>query len=260
MNLYFLRLEVIRMLRDPKYLALAVGAPIGFYLLFATLFGGGPAHPGQLKGTVEIMVAMAAYGGIWAVLSTTGPRISEERQIGWLEQLRSMPLAASQVIAAKIVASVVTALPAIVLVCLTAAVVKGVELSPGQWISLVLAMWLGCTAFATLGVTIGFVVGSDFAYPLSYGLYMAMSALGGLWVPPAMLPTTMKDISLWLPTYRLADLGWAIARGNAPSLASIGVLFAWAIGLGLVAYVAYRRPMRVASRRPKLAEVDKLPL
>jgi len=212
MNTYCVRLEVVRMLRDPKYLALAIGAPIGFYLLFATLFGGGPAQPGQLKGTVEIMVAMAVYGAIWAVLSTTGPRIAEERQIGWLEQVRSMPLPAGQVIGVKIIASVITALPAIVLVCITAGVVKGVELSIGQCVSLVVAIWLGSTAFATLGIAIGFSVNSDFAYPLSYGLYMAMSALGVLWVPPAILPAGMLDAAYWLPTYRLADLGWEIRR------------------------------------------------
>lgn len=242
MKLYFLRLEVIRMLRDPKYLALAVGAPIGFYLLFATLFGGSPAQPGQLKGTVEIMVAMAVYGAIWAVLSTTGPRIAEERQLGWLEQVRSMPLPGAQLIGAKIVASVVTALPAIVLVCITAATVKGVQLSPAQWISLVAALWLGSTAFATLGIAIGFSVNSDFAYPLSYGLYMALSALGGLWVPPAILPSGMMNAAYWLPTYRLADLGWSIAKGSLPDFASIAVLVAWAIGLAGVAWIAYRRP------------------
>ncbi|TAM70473.1 MAG: ABC transporter permease [Microbacteriaceae bacterium] len=251
MNTYYLRLEVIRMLRDPKYLALAVGAPIGFYLLFATLFGGGPAGPGQLKGTVEIMVAMAAYGAIWAVLSTTGPRIAEERQLGWLEQLRSMPLPGIQVIGAKIIASVITALPAIVLVCLTAATVKGVQLSIGQWVSLVVASWLGSTAFATLGIAIGFSVNSDFAYPLSYGLYMAMSALGGLWVPPAILPSGMMDVAYWLPTYRLADLGWSIAKGDLPDLTSIAVLAAWAVGLAGVAWLAYRRPALRSARPPQ---------
>ena len=214
MTAYYLRLEIVRMLRDPKYLILAVGAPIGFYLLFATLFGGSPVKPGQLKGTVEIMVAMAAYGAIWAVLSTTGPRIAEERTIGWLQQLRTMPLRAWQVLGAKVVASVATALPAIVLVCVTAAVVKGVQLTIGQWIALVLAIWLGSTNFAALGIAIGFVVGADVAYPLSYGVYMVLSALGGLWVPPAVLTDSLRSVAHLMPTYNLADLGWRIAGGG----------------------------------------------
>lgn len=237
-----LRLETVRMLRDPKYLALAVAAPIGFYLLFATLFGGDPSRPGELSGTVEIMVAMAAYGAIWAVLSTTGPRIAEERQSEWLTQLRSMPISSATVLGSKVVASVLTALPAIVLVCVTAAIAKGVSLTAGQWVSLVAALWLGSTTFAALGIAIGFLVGADAAYPLSYGLYMAMSALGGLWVPPAILPSGLNDVALWMPTYRLAELGWEIAGGTVPDLTSIAILIAWTAGLAGVAFLAYRRP------------------
>lgn len=245
-----LRLEVVRMLRDPKYLALAVLAPIGFYLLFATLFGGSPARPGQLSGTVEIMVAMAAYGAIWAVLSTTGPRIAEERQTGWLAQVRSMPLSAPAVIGSKIVASVITALPAIVLVCVTAAAVKGVSLPAGEWAALVAAMWLGSTAFAMLGIAIGFTVGADAAYPLSYGLYMALSALGGLWVPPAVLPSAMRHAAVWLPTYSLAELGWKIAGGTAPTLLSVGNIVGWTVVFGCLAAIAYRAPaLRPRPRR-----------
>lgn len=242
MNLYFLRLEILRMLRDPKYLALAVVTPIGFYLLFASLFGGSPVEPGQLKGTVEIMVAMAAYGAIWAVLSTTAPRIAEERQIGWLDQLRSMPVPTARVLTAKVLASVATALPTIVLVCLTAAIVKGVQLTLGQWLALVGAMWLGSTVFAALGIAIGFLISADAAYPVSYGLYMAMSAMGGLWVPPAILPTAMKNIANALPTYQLARLGWEIAAGHAPTVTSVLVLLAWAFGLAGIAVLAFRRP------------------
>ncbi len=253
MTLSLLRLETVRMLRDPKYLALAVAAPIGFYLLFATLFGGDPTRPGELPGTVEIMVAMAAYGAIWAVLSTTGPRIAEEHQTEWLQQLRSMPISGGTVLGSKVIASVLTALPAIVLVCATAAIAKGVSLTPGQWIALVVALWLGSTTFAALGIAIGFLVGSDVAYPLSYGLYMAMSALGGLWVPPAILPAGLSGIALWMPTYRLATLGWEIAGGSLPDLTSIAILAAWTAGLAGVAFLAYRRPRLLpvrASRTP----------
>jgi ABC-2 type transport system permease protein len=254
MNAYYLRLEVVRMLRDPKYLALAVGAPIGFYLLFATLFGGSPAEPGQLPGTVEIMVAMAAYGSIWAVLSTTGPRVAEERQIDWLLQVRAMPLRASGVIGAKVIASVITALPAIVLVCVTAGIAKGVTLSVGEWVALVACLWLGSVTFAALGIAIGFLVGADASYPLSYGLYMAMSALGGLWVPPAILPAGMKDVAVWLPTYNLAELGWRIAGGDLPTLASVANLVGWSTLFGALALLAYRRrPLRRRGGRPDRA-------
>ncbi|MBN9611151.1 MAG: hypothetical protein BGO26_13605 [Actinobacteria bacterium 69-20] len=239
---YFARLECLRMLRDPRYLALAVVAPIGFYLLFASLFGGG--MPGRLPGTVEIMVAMAAYGAIWGALSATGPRIAHERAGGWLQQLQAMPVAARQVMAAKLAAGMTVTLPALVLVCLTAAVVKGVRLDTWQWATLLAVMWVGSLPFVVMGVAIGFVVGAEAAFPLSYGLYMAMAALGGLWVPPAQLPAALRQLAGALPSYRLADLGWRIAAGSAPSAADVAILAAWTAGLGLLAALAYRRRPR----------------
>lgn len=257
MNTRYLRIELVRILRDPKYLALALLAPIGFYLLFATIFGGGHTPPGELDARTEIMVAMAAYGGIWAVLSTTGPRISEERQVGWFDQLRTMPVAAWRVLASKFVASVLMALPAIVLVCLTAAIVKGVSLTPGQWIALVASMWAGTIAFAAMGIAIGYAVGSDVAYALSYGLYTAMSALGGLFAPPAVLPEGMLAVARALPSYQLANLGWHIAAGDVPDPASVLVLGAWTLGFAAIAFVAYRRPRLMRPTRSR-AHADKL--
>ena len=252
---YYFRLECLRMLRDPRYLALAVIAPIGFYLLFATLFGGKtapagqPPQPHQLPGTVEIMVAMAAYGAIWGALAATGPRIASERAGGWLEQVRAMPLTGRQVLAAKLAAGMVVALPALLLVCATGAAVKDVRLDAAQWAALIGATWLGSLPFALMGVAIGYAVGAETAFPLSYALYMAMAALGGLWVPPSRLPSSFLHVADALPTYRLADLGWHITAGHAPTFADVAVLGAWTVGLGALAALAYRAPRRVR-RRP----------
>lgn len=254
MTLYLFRLECLRMLRDPRYLALAVVAPIGFYLLFASLFGGAPAQPGELRDTVEIMVAMAAYGAIWGALSATGPRLAHERASGWLDQLRAMPVTARQLLTAKIAAGLMVALPALVLVCGTAVVAKDVRLEAWQWAVLMLAMWLGTLPFALLGVMVGMLVGPEAAFPLSYGLYMAASALGGLWVPPAHLSAPLLDVARTLPTYRLADLGWRIAAGHPPAVADVAVLAAWSAGLAaLTVLVQGRRQGRLRRTRAGIA-------
>ncbi len=248
---YYLRLELLRVLRDARYLALAVGAPIGFYLLFATLFGDQPVPAGQLPGTVGIMVAMAAYGAIWAVLSATGPRVSQEREIGWFDQLRAMPVRAYQVLTAKITASLMLALPALILVCLTAALAKGVRLDAWQWVAIVATMWLGSLPFAALGLAIGYTVSADASFALSYGIYVAMSAIGGLWVPPTQLPAGMQSVAHALPSYQLAELGWRIAAGHAPQIGGVLVLIAWTAGATGIALLGYRRPS--LRRRARIA-------
>src|SRR5258708_14172513 len=113
----------MRGLRDPRYLVLALVAPVGFYLLFTNLFGAAQgAGANGLPAPVGAMVSMAMFGAMWAVLSATSPRIAQERSIGWLRQLRLLPVRAQSVLTARLLAAVVLAGPALVLVFVTAGV------------------------------------------------------------------------------------------------------------------------------------------
>src|SRR5579884_4286818 len=95
----YLTLEIRRSLRDARFLVLVVAWPVASYLLFATVFGNQPPSEG-LTPKVGIMVNMACFGAIGAVLTATGPRIALERQTGWLRQLQLTPLRPQVVLAA----------------------------------------------------------------------------------------------------------------------------------------------------------------
>jgi ABC-2 type transport system permease protein len=237
----FLTLELRRSLRDVRYLVIAVAMPIGLYLLFAGLFG---AHGQQAQGLpqpTELMVAMIAYGAIWAVFSATGPRIAHERAIGWTRQLRVTPLTPTSALAGKLVTAVAAALPAMALVALTAVVSHHVQLSAAQWPALLAAMWAGVLPLALLGLAIGYLAGDDVAFPLTMALYFALGALGGLWMPLSAMPHAMQDLGQTLPSNAVAGLGWRIAGGQASALRAVLVLTAWLLGSATAALLAYRR-------------------
>lgn len=229
----YLRLEVVRALRDPKYVILAIVAPVGFYLLFSNLFGQYTTN--GVSNNVALMVSMAVYGGMWAVLSATGPRIAQERGIGWLRQLRLLPVRSNAVLTARLIAAVILAGPAIALVFVTAVIVHGVSLDAGHWIALLVLLWLGVVPVAILGLVVGYATGADAAFGVIYGLYTVMAALGGLWMPISMLPSGLQTIGKLLPSYRAADLGWHIIGGRALDFSSVLMLIAWAILLSLLA-------------------------
>ncbi len=241
----YMRLELLRTLRDPFYLFLAVMVPIGFYLLFAGLFGSGHHVPGTLAGDVEIMIANGVYGGIWACLVATGPRIATERGSGWFRHLQLLPLSPWKIVAGRTLVAIFFALPAMLLVYATAVLTHGVHLTAGQWVGVILLMWIGVWPFALLGIALGYVTNDTTAFGVTYGLYMVLSAAGGLWVPPAILPSTMLSIAKTLPTYHAADLGWRIANGQAPELTSGVVLVLWALLFLVVAALFARRAARV---------------
>lgn len=241
----YMRLELLRTVRDPFYLFLAVAVPIGFYLLFAGLFGSSPHAPGTLSGNVEIMIANAVYGGIWACLVATGPRIATERGGGWFKNLQLFPISPWKIIAGRTLVAILFALPAMLLVYATAVVTHDVRLTAGEWIGIILLMWVGVWPFALLGIALGYVTNETTAFGVTYGLYMVLSAAGGLWVPPAILPSTMLTIAKTLPTYHAADLGWRIANGQSPEILSAVVLALWTALFLVVAALFARRAARV---------------
>jgi ABC-2 type transport system permease protein len=241
----YVRLEMLRTIRDPFYVFLAVILPIGFYLLFSGLFGSGPTPPGALPGAVEIMVALAVYAGFWACLVATGPRIANERSSGWFKHLSLLPLSPWKIVAGRVLVAVIFALPAMLLIYLTAFLVHGVQLTAGQWVSIIALTWVGVWPFALLGIALGYVTNETTAFGVTYGLYIVFSMAGGLNVPPAILPSTMLAIAKTLPTYHAADLGWRIANGQSPELISAVVLVLWAVGFLVVAALFARRAVQV---------------
>jgi ABC-2 type transport system permease protein len=237
----FLTLELRRSLRDVRYLVIAVAMPIGLYLLFTGLFGSHGQRAQGLPQPTELMVAMVAYGAMWAVFSATGPRIAHERAIGWTRQLRATPLAPAAALVGKLLTALAAALPAMALVALTAVISHHVQLTAAQWPALLAAMWVGVLPLALLGLAIGYLAGDEIAFPLTMALYFALGALGGLWIPLSVMPHVMRDIGQALPSNGLAQLGWRIAGGQASAPRAVLVLTAWTLGSGVAAHLAYRR-------------------
>jgi len=229
----YLRLEVARSLRDARFLILAMAAPVGFYLLFAGLFGGGSA--GTISVAAALMVSMTVYGTMYAVMLATGPRIAQDRGIGWLRQLRLLPVRSNSVLVARLLAALALAVPTLVLVLLTAVVTHDIRLDAGTWIMLAIVLWLTAAPFAVLGIAIGYATGTEAAFGLLYALGVVVSALGGLWMPITMFPTGLQAAGKLLPTFRAADLGVRIVAGKPLDFADVLILIAWTIVFCLLA-------------------------
>jgi ABC-2 type transport system ATP-binding protein len=255
----YLRLELARTVRDGRYLVLAIVAPVGFYLLFSSVFGGpstGSNTTFGLPASQEIMVAMATFGAMWAALTATAPRLARDQEGGWLAYLATTPLRPSRVLGARILAGLAVALPAIVAVGITAAIAHGVHLHAWQWASGLGLLWVGTLPFVALGIAIGSLTTSTVAYALSTGLWFALAALGGLWVPPSVLSASLRHFAAALPSYNQAALGWHVVSGSAPTVTNGLVLAAWTVGLALLPLVARHRSWwrRGAPDSPRVPE------
>ncbi|GGS76423.1 ABC transporter permease [Streptomyces violaceus] len=220
-----IKLELTRALRNRKFLFFSVIYPSVLFLIIA----GNSDSTTKLPGTgltlpTYMMVSMASFGALTAVLMGNSERIAKEREGGWVRQLRLTTLPGRGYVLAKTASAAVVSLPSIVIVFAVAATVKDVRLDAWQWLALTGAIWAGSLVFAALGVAIGYLASGDAVRPITMITYFGLSMLGGLWMPTTTFPTWLQDIAKWLPTHAYAALGQAIEQSRAPHVQDLVVL------------------------------------
>ncbi|MGN6563765.1 MAG: ABC transporter permease [Thermomicrobiales bacterium] len=232
--LSYVRLEILRMLRNWRYLIQALGAPLFLYVLFSR----------QLAGTsasAALMVSMAAYGAIGAAFAVGGPRLAAERASGWTRQLRVTPLPAYAYLIAKSLAALALALPAIVLVELCGRFVNHVALPLTTWLAVLPLLLLGSVPIALLGVLLGYLLDTDTAYVGTSLVYFGLALLGGLWFPLDTAPRLVRLIGPTLPSHQLADLAQRAVAGSLPRVTTALELVVYAGAFGALVVWLYRR-------------------
>ena len=223
-----IKLELTRALRNRRFLLFSVIYPALLFLL-VTSSADSSARVGGTGLTLAtyMMVSMASFGALTAVLMGNSERIAKERENGWVRQLRLTPLPGRGFVLAKTVSATAVSLPSILLVFVVAAAAKGVRLEFGQWLALTGVIWAGSLVFAALGVALGYLANGDAVRPLTALVYFGLSLLGGLWIPTAAFPQWLQNVAAWTPTHAYAALGQAVERSQVPHVQDTAVLAAF---------------------------------
>ncbi|KIZ18593.1 ABC transporter permease [Streptomyces natalensis] len=237
----YILLEVRRTLRDRSFVVFGTGMPVLMYVLMTNIGMGPDGAPMEWK--IASMVGMAAYGALGPAIGV-GTGVAEDKQLGWLRQLRITPLSPIRVVVARGLTSTVTVLPALAAVLLAGALVNGVRMPGWQWVALAAVLWLGTAPFTLLGLGNGYRLSSQSTGLVNTGCMLLLSVIGGLWFPAELFPGWLRSLSSWTPGNRFAELGRSVTEGGAPGLATVAVLAAWLALFGGYAVYAYRRAAR----------------
>jgi ABC-2 type transport system permease protein len=213
------RVELKRLERNRRYFIFTVALPVVFYLLIGK----------QVKTTAYgipfgayYMVAMAMFGAFSGALNGNAQRISQEKKEGWIRQLRLTTLPANAYVISKVLVSMATTIPSIVIVLLLGRFYGHVHLPVWQWFAIAATVWFGATIFAALAVAVGYRYQPDQVQPISLVLYFFFAILGGLWFP---LTGFLGKIGELTPTYDAVKIGTdVISDVSVPVGLAIGLI------------------------------------
>ena len=231
--LAFGRFEVGRLLRSWKFLAITIGFPVIFYMLFLGDHTAGKVVDGTVPWRIYLMISMCSFGALVAALNAAGTRLSMERASGWARQLRITPIPAWSYVGTKIVASMLVVLPVIILVEAVGAGFGDVRLAATTWLELTILLWATSVPFAVLGVFIGFLVTTEAAFPVVTGLMFVLGYFGGLFTPVDQMPGALQFVAHLIPSYHQVSLAIASLDGHTLALTDWLVLAGCVAVLGL---------------------------
>jgi ABC-2 type transport system permease protein len=236
-NLIYIRYEVLRTIRNRRFLIFSLIFPL---ILFLTIAG---AHRNvKLDGIgfpLYYMTGMAAWGAMTSVISA-GARIAQERSEGWTRQLRITPLKTSTYFVAKILTGYMMGIFSIVVLAF-AGTLLGVRLGVTGWLTMLGLLLVGLIPFAVMGIMLGHLITVDSLGPAIGGITAIFALLGGVF-GPLVTSGPLFTVVKGLPSYWLVQAGKsALEGGHVWTAEAWIVITVWSLVLARVAVRVYRR-------------------
>ncbi|MFF3453757.1 ABC transporter permease [Streptomyces sp. NPDC002730] len=241
------RRNALQIKQDPESMFDAVLMPIVFTLLFVYVFGGAISGKGNQQQYVNYVIPglMAMQGMNIAMAVGTG--VNDDFKKGVMDRFRSMPIARSSVLIAKIVVEVGRMLVATTIL-LGMGFLLGLEIHTSVlelFAAVGLSMAFGASLmwiFILLGLT---MKTAQAVQGMAMLVLMPLQFGSSIFAPPTTMPGWLQSFTDYNPLSNLADAARSLINGG-PVAHSVWMTLGWAALITVVT-----APLAVAKFRKK---------
>ncbi|MGY2733535.1 ABC transporter permease [Sphingomonas sp. UYP23] len=196
--------ELRKLVRSPQFLVPTLILPVGSFAISASF-----AAANRTEALLSMMAAFSIMAALGPALFGFGSGIATEREAGLLDLKRVSPLPATAYLAAKL-AACMTATAISICAILVIGALHHDGLAWWRWPLLIAAGSTSAVPFTLVGLSIGLRFSAQAATAMSNVLLLAFTALGGMLIPVAALPTPLGGVSEVLPTIHFGRLALAL--------------------------------------------------
>lgn len=229
------RRNALQIKQDPESMFDALLMPIVFSLLFTYVFGGAVSGGDRSAYVNYFIPGMMAMGGLNIAMSV-GTGVNDDFRKGVMDRFRTMPIARSSVLIAKLIVETGRMLVSTVIL-LIMGFIMGFELKTGPAelaVAVVLALAFGSSLtwiFMLLGLSlktpqavqgIGFLA----IMPLQFG--------SSIFAPTNTMPDWLQSFTKYNPLSQLADAARSLTSGHGPLAHPVTVALAWAVAITVI--------------------------
>jgi ABC-2 type transport system permease protein len=228
--------------RRPIGLIGGVGIPLVLLIIFGQLpsFKQVPASFGGLTIFDAYVPVLAAFGlAMLAMLGLPLPLVSY-RELGVLRRLSTTPVPPSWVLAAQAVVQLCIAVASVVVIFTVSTAVFGAP-APKSPAGLALSVAVSMAGLVAIGLLIAAVARtSTGANVIGRVVFFPLMFFAGLWLPRAVMPPVLLDISNYTPLGAAVQAMQASMQSGFPPAAPLLVLAAYAVVFGYLARRFFR--------------------
>lgn len=242
------RRNALQIKHDPESMFDVLLMPIIFILLFVYVFGGAIAGKGNQQEYVQYLVpGMMAMMGM-NIAMAVGTGVNEDFRKGVMDRFRTMPIARSSVLIAKIVVEIGRMLIATTIL-LVMGFLLGLEIK-GGFLPFLASVALS-TVFGAALMWIFILLGLSVKTPqavqgLAMIVLMPLQFGSSIFAPTASMPGWLEGFTKVNPLSNLADAARALINGEGPVAHPVLITLGWALVI-----TAVTMPLAVKKFRTK---------
>ena len=231
-----LRQELTVMARNGEQLLLLLGIPI----LLLVFFSQTNVLPTDGLANIDfLMPGILSLAIMSTAMVSLGIATGFERSYGVLKRLGTTPLGTKRLVAAKVVATCCIEI-AQLLALVAVGLILGWNPSSINLPSLLLALVLGTSCFAGLGLILAGRLRAEVNLAAQNGLYLVLLLLGGILIPNSELPKSIAWLAEVLPSSLLSELLRSIFGNDELKISDLASLAIWALGACVVAVFSFK--------------------
>ena len=231
-----LRQELTVMARNGEQLLLLIGIPV----LLLVFFSQTNVLPTDGLANIDfLMPGILSLAIMSTAMVSLGIATGFERSYGVLKRLGTTPLGTKRLVTAKVVATCCIEI-AQLLALVAVGLILGWNPSSINLPSLLLALVLGTSCFAGLGLILAGRLRAEVNLAAQNGLYLVLLLLGGILVPNSELPKSIAWLAEVLPSSLLSELLRSIFGNDELKISDLASLAIWALGACVVAIFSFK--------------------
>jgi ABC-2 type transport system permease protein len=181
------------------------------------------------------------FGAMSGALIGLSISVALDREQPWNPYLRTLPAGPFPRFAGRILVTLAVMLTSVIPVLLVAAFLTEATITPVRLLLGLGVLVAGGIPFMLMGLFIGFMLTAKAAIAVSQILFFPLAILGGLLMPPQILPGFMEVVSPYTPARGAGELLWWAIAGNEPDTVALIMLGVWTVVAAAGAGWAYRR-------------------